>query len=290
MYVVLAMNKILYLLKPLNQYFETEVSDLVTALSLIDSTIMSLVQLKSPVISAELMKKANELLGETLFEIDNTDLESAVLYIPKRKRRRPAIFRRTDEVIYGDGTIFLLDDNEAKPLPQRLLSMFINTIDICESELHARFTIRNLSFMSSSCALLKRNTRTIDRLILLRDLKFEQIDKSAFQAELSVLDKFMDNDFNSLNELAKFFKPHRKIFPIFSTILDIALSLPVSTAKVESCFSALTRILIPQRLYMTHERKSNLVLLAYNKDITKSLDLDDFLKRFSTNSRKLRLY
>ena len=46
--------------------------------------------------------------------------------------------------------------------------------------------------MTSTCALLKRSTRTINRLVLLCDLKFKQIDRSAFEAELSVLDKFMD--------------------------------------------------------------------------------------------------
>ena len=60
---------------------------------------------------------------------------------------------------------------------------------------------------------------------------------------------------------------------MLSNILDVALSLPTSTAKVESCFSALTRILRPPQ-NMKHEHKAELVLLAYNKDITQSLNLD----------------
>jgi hypothetical protein len=41
---------------------------------------------------------------------------------------------------------------------------------------------------------------------------------------------------------------------------------------------------------MTHERKAQLVLLAFNKDVVKNIDLDKFVEKFATSKhRKLLL-
>ena len=53
---------------------------------------------------------------------------------------------------------------------------------------------------------------------------------------------------------------HRQAFPSFSFIIDLALTLPISTARAECCFSIVKKVLAPQRLSMDFERKSHLVL------------------------------
>ena len=85
------------------------------------------------------------------------------------------------------------------------------------------------------------------------------------------------------------FKLHYTAFPCFSTVIEIALSLPISTARVESCFSTLTQILRPQRLKMEFDRLPNLVLLAFNKNITASLEPEHFIDKFASSNRRLIL-
>ena len=89
--------------------------------------------------------------------------------------------------------------------------------------------------------------------------------------------------------MAADFAKYRSAFKSFSIVMDIALTLPLSTAKVESCVSSLTQILRPQRLSMTQKRKSELMLMAFNRDITSCIDLDKFVELFALVSRKISL-
>ena len=83
------------------------------------------------------------------------------------------------------------------------------------------------------------------------------------------------------------FNKYCNAFSSFLTIIDIALTLPISTARVESCFSVLTQVLQGQRLSMSFQIKSELVLLSFNKFQTKTIDMILFLQRFQLKSRRL---
>lgn len=108
------------------------------------------------------------------------------------------------------------------------------------------------------------------------------------ESELMVLNNgVLNENYYSLLELSEHFKPSRYAFPCFAIVLDVALSLPTSTARAQSCFSTLTSLLRPQRLSMNFSRKSQLVLLAFNRDLTNSLDLDEFVTKFANTSRRL---
>ena len=100
--------------------------------------------------------------------------------------------------------------------------------------------------------MLKHETRKIDILLNLTELTTKIIDQTALKAELVVLGNFIKQDVASLNEISNCFIFNKIYFQCFFNILDIALLLPTSTAKVESCFSAFTRILRPQRKNMKH--------------------------------------
>lgn len=64
-----------------------------------------------------------------------------------------------------------------------------------------------------------------------------------------------------------------------------------STAVCESSFSSLTRIDTPQRRGMTVGRLQSLAMLAFEKEKTKNIDLEKFLRRFAdTKSRRLQLF
>ena len=86
----------------------------------------------------------------------------------------------------------------------------------------------------------------------------------------------LKDEYSHLSELAADLLPQTSI-SIFSTIIDLALTLPISTARAECYLSVVKKILAPQRLSMDFERKSHLVLLAFNKDLTSSIDLDLFV-------------
>ena len=63
-----------------------------------------------------------------------------------------------------------------------------------------------------------------------------------------------------------------------------------STAASENSFSCLQRVLSKQRMSMNHGRKSSLVNLAYESDITNNIKLDEFVEVFKNkHPRRLNL-
>lgn len=63
-------------------------------------------------------------------------------------------------------------------------------------------------------------------------------------------------------------------FPELHQLYVNALVIGVSSASSESSFSTLSRVLTPFRRCMSHPRKTHLVILAYEKSIISSLDMD----------------
>ena len=91
-------------------------------------------------------------------------------------------------------------------------------------------------------------------------------------------------------EMVKIIEPFKKAIPLFYRLYAGALTFGATTPACEASFSVLTHVLTPYRRSMTHRRKSNIVLIAYEDKETDSLDNDTFLRKFSESNRRLRLF
>jgi hypothetical protein len=83
--------------------------------------------------------------------------------------------------------------------------------------------------------------------------------------------------------------------PSVRHIISISRTIGVSTARCESSFSTLKRILTPQRCSMLHKRKADLVLISFEKDLaTKIQCSESLLRRFwesgPKEKRRLQLF
>lgn len=84
---------------------------------------------------------------------------------------------------------------------------------------------------------------------------------------------------------------NREIFKKTYEMYASMATFGCSTATCESTSSTLTAINRPQRLSMTHKRLANLVFLAFERNRTKDLNLNLFLKTFNNNNnRKLQIF
>jgi hypothetical protein len=83
---------------------------------------------------------------------------------------------------------------------------------------------------------------------------------------------------------------NRDAFPLLHKLYAAGLTFGASTASCEASFSTLTRILTPYRLSMTHQRKTNLVILSFNSSYANGICLDTFLCEFAKSSRKIQLF
>lgn len=90
-----------------------------------------------------------------------------------------------------------------------------------------------------------------------------------------------------LAELYKVRQGMENVYNLFATIE----TFPSGTSVCESSFSALTRIMRPQRIGMLTDRLNNLSYLAFENQRLNSLDLDDVLQRFNAiKNRKVQLF
>ena len=83
----------------------------------------------------------------------------------------------------------------------------------------------------------------------------------------------------------------RVAFPDTYALLASVTAFGYSTAVCESSFSTLSRIDTPHRRAMTVNRLQHLTLLAFEKDRTRRIDLDKFIRRFAdTKTRRIQLF
>ena len=77
----------------------------------------------------------------------------------------------------------------------------------------------------------------------------------------------------------------KKLLSEIHTLLKIYLTIPVTTATAERCFSALKRIKTYLQNSMTQECLNNCMILHVHKDKTGSLNLTEVAREVSDNDR-----
>ena len=111
--------------------------------------------------------------------------------------------------------------------------------------------------------------------------------------ELATASKFIRGKLASTSSLAdatQVIYSYREAFPnTYALYAGAATIIGISTATCENSFSALTRVLRPARQSMSHERKDALVQLAFEKTLTRNIDLDQFVAKFARTSRIIYL-
>ena len=92
-----------------------------------------------------------------------------------------------------------------------------------------------------------------------------------------------------LSTVCKHLQGYKEAFPVLHKLYITALVIGVSSASCESSFSTLSRVLTPYRHTMLPQRKRNLMILAQEKSITNTIDMDEFIRFFAKGNRRLIL-
>lgn len=94
-------------------------------------------------------------------------------------------------------------------------------------------------------------------------------------------------EFPSLMEVLDICAPD--IFPNLNKLLQVIITLPMTSCSVERLFSTAGRIKTDLRASMSTTRLNNLCLLSFEKELCDSLDYDEIISVFNTKPRRLRL-
>lgn len=197
----------------------------------------------------------------------------------KRIRKKNTLLENS--IVYD----YINEPNEEVNYSQKLKSVYYETIDAILRELESRFS-NNLELIEAitSAEILNADTESY---AVLKELGIDIPQKEEIIVAKNYLEINSDPQIDFFSKLYDM----KVAFPNVYNLIATCRVFACSTAICESTFSALSRIDRFQRQCMTDQRQANLVLLSFEKNVTKNINVREFLKTFnSLADRKLQLF
>ena len=209
---------------------------------------------------------------------------SMALPRPQRTRRIPA---RLESGIVSES----IGSREAMSTSEQFeVSVYFPILDAMLSELQRRFADKNLELMRAiqSCSPKSPHFLQPDKLLTLANSY--GLDVSSLSMECSLAKRTLQSvDIDSISEVLVEISSLRTAFPNLVKLLQIALTIVVSTASCERSFSALKRIKTYLRSVMTEQRLVDLAVLSIERDLSKQLSLDQVIDEFAGKDKNRRI-
>ena len=129
------------------------------------------------------------------------------------------------------------------------------------------------------------NTSHLQPLIITYGLDGEALSSETQVAKRTLVGKDLEDISDVLIELT----PLKLAFPNVVKLLQVAMTICVSTAKCERTFSFLKRIKSYLRSTMSEQRLTDMAILSIERDRADSLKLDDIVDEFAKKNRRIML-
>ena len=270
-FITAFLNRLLHLIEPVNKQLQADALDIPAATRMIDAVRSEVQTMRGDFVFKQIAIESGIQLNDDSSSLSSVPAEDAVegggSNVAKRKRRPPA--RLTDYLADQPGYRYAASSNVTS---STLRELYFAVLDKCLAEFDRRFTERSMALINATISLLS-DSKNIDDLLPLIELvsnlpsaatscmdsqneacpvnKMSMITR--LRAELPLANQLLSNA-QSLNELFQKLQPHVHSLEMFTLLCSAALTLPCSSAKIELCFSTLTRLLRLQRVSMTREK------------------------------------
>lgn len=283
------LNDILLLTNILSKHLQGKECTLAKSTGIINGTILSLEQKRNE-------KSFLSLWGEikTLANKHEISLES-----PRSSKRK----KTESKYLKGFAVLSTIGANEDEmPIeiePSEsgldrtsqfwLINIFYRVLDSIINHMKIRFSPESQQFALSVDNFLKLDFEGSD-LFIRHYVEAFAIQKDVLKAEMLVARNCIKSELSDwdINEIQKIMK--KETFPNVFKLMQIALTIPVSSATCERSFSTMRRIKNWLRSRMSQDRFSNLSLINIESEMVGNLNLDDVLKQFvKQKNRKLDL-
>ena len=268
-------EKLLNTTKGLSEALQTRELDLAAAADLVYATIDSLKEYRTELV----WNKVWEDVLSYAAAHDITDEPTSV------RHRRPPI--RLDDTVITETS-----GNRSNPLTkdEYRCQYYYPIIDKLVVELDLRFSNLSLSLMKSVQACSPKSSNFLDSSSLQPFIEHYELNDADLVVELAQAKRVLNGKnivtiAGAIHELL----PLKAAFPELLKLLQMALTLCVSTAQCERTFSCLKRIKSNLRSTMGEERLNSLAILSIEKDIPLNLQqvVDEFALKH--NNRRICL-
>ena len=266
------LTKILGILNPVNKELQSEQMAYPRAMELIISSQHAL----------EDLRQDDEYFTTLLTSMRNDG---------SSRLHRPNV-RFSDSIVLSTTGQRQNSDSEG-PTQNNLKGKLIHILDTVVNELKRRFSEKNCDLMKAVDSLSPKSTSflnfdTLKPLIDYLGVCADDVHNEILTAKRLLLNKLPTaNNEKTASRASTILSEYKEAYPELHKVYAGGFTFGVSNASCENSFSALTRVYTPFRRSMTHTRKSNLIILAYEKDITGSITLDEFLTEFKKKPHHL---
>lgn len=113
-----------------------------------------------------------------------------------------------------------------------------------------------------------------------------KINVNLLQAEMLVVNNSLPSNFN-INDIKNIV--NKTTFPNLYKLIQIALTIPTTSATCERSFSSMRRLKNWMRNSMEQQRFTNLSVLHIEREITNKIECEKLLNIYSKSDRKLQL-
>ncbi|KAL2102076.1 hypothetical protein ACEWY4_003837 [Coilia grayii] len=280
--VLVTFHKVLGQSKFLSDMLQSPSLDLAAAATLVESLLLTLQQYRSDACFEDLWKEVEE----TAVKCD--------LSLEKAERRLPKINARLcDYILMAPSGERKVQKDDKESFKRHV---YYPVLDSMMGELQRRFSDTNCCIMKGIQALSPQSTSFLEKEPLFAfanifDSDVDDLANEVYQIKRVLERKKKGGMVNviTLTEFVAFLEPFKDVFHELFRLGKIAVVTPVSSASCERSFSVLTLIKNHLRTTMGDARLSHLGVLSVESRRARSLDLDEFVKRFSSKHGNRRI-
>ena len=268
--------RILSCTKSLSDQLQSVNIDMAKAADLVTATIATLQEFRSDSAWNHLFKYVEDVAA--LPEICVT---------PQRLQRSRQLPRRLESgfVLESVGSREILTTSE-----QFRISLYFPILDAMISELQHRFADKNLEHMKAVGACSPDSPNFLEPKSLLPLAESYGLDTNLLSIECTLARSTLNaKDLDSTSEVLQAIYSLKEAFPTLLKLLQIALTIAVSTATCERSFSALKRIKSYLRSTMSEQRLVDLAVLSIEKDLSQQLSLEEVINQFAGRDKNRRI-
>uniref|UniRef100_A0A3B3RJL6 DUF4371 domain-containing protein n=1 Tax=Paramormyrops kingsleyae TaxID=1676925 RepID=A0A3B3RJL6_9TELE len=230
-------------------------------------------------IFGENLESLESLWKEVVNTAENSNVETEP--IPKRKLKQ-------SKMLDGHTVMSSVGERSEQTRDSFRTSIFYPVLDVMLSELKRRFSKPNCAIMMGIQALNPSSASFCKEEALFSFASIYACNIDDLTHEIHQMKRVLQRKVASgiqkpsnIVELTNMIEPFKDVFHELFRLCKIAIAIPVSTASCEHSFSTLKLVKTFLRSTMDDSRLSNLGVLSVESSRAKSLDMENFVNRFS---------
>jgi len=167
------------------------------------------------------------------------------------------------------------------------MNLYFPILDAVIAEMQCRFDSKNLELMKG---LQPDSPHFLDIDQLQPVVEIYQLNKESLAMECIIAKRMLkDKEIASINDILLEIVPMKAAFPVLISLLQISLTMALTTAECERSFSCLKRMKSYLCSSMSEQRLVNLAVLSIEKELSNNLCLDEVVDNFAAKDKNRRI-